>query len=131
MSLPLRSLLRILPHAPEGDPGGGGRPRSGLSLPPIEEPETDSARLVPVPSGCLAPEVEQTVFIGKLLIADAVTGRYEVEQVLSGSIEGFSVQQMIDRMAAKADRWAKRDRFREMLTWMDGHWGLDEPGLPI
>lgn len=66
------------------------------SLPPIEEPETESARLVPVPSGCLAPEVEQTVFIGKLLIADAVTGRYEVEQVPSGSIEGFSVQQMID-----------------------------------
>jgi hypothetical protein len=43
----------------------------------------------------------------------------------------LSVQQMIDRMAAKADRWAKRDRFREMLTWMDGHWGLEAPGLPI
>ncbi|MFN8022914.1 MAG: hypothetical protein U0Q03_15410 [Acidimicrobiales bacterium] len=66
------------------------------SLPPIEDPGAESARLVPVPSGCQAPAVEQTVFIGKLLIADAVTGRYQVEQVLSGSVEGFSVQEMID-----------------------------------
>lgn len=66
------------------------------SLPPIEDQEADSARLIPVPAGCVAPSVEQVVFIGKMIINDAVTGRYQVEQVLSGSIEGFSVGGMID-----------------------------------
>jgi hypothetical protein len=66
------------------------------SLPPIEQPGAESTRLIPVPSGCAAPDVEQTVFIGKLLINDAVTARYQVEQVLSGSVDGFSVQGMID-----------------------------------
>jgi len=65
-------------------------------LPPIEEPDAASARLIPVPAGCAAPDVEQVVFIGRLLIADAITARYEVEQVLSGSIDGFSVNGMID-----------------------------------
>jgi hypothetical protein len=66
------------------------------SLPPIEDQEADSSRLIPVPAGCVAPSVEQVVFIGKMIINDAVTGRYEVEQVLSGSIDGFSVGGMID-----------------------------------
>lgn len=65
-------------------------------LPPIEDPDAESARLIPVPSGCAAPDVEQVVFIGTLLISDAVTGRYQVDQVLSGSVDGFSLQGMID-----------------------------------
>lgn len=65
-------------------------------LPPIEQPGAESTRLIPVPSGCAAPDVEQAVFIGRLLINDAVTARYEVEQVLSGSVEGFALQGMID-----------------------------------
>ncbi|MFN6121748.1 MAG: hypothetical protein ACK5CE_19235 [Actinomycetes bacterium] len=65
-------------------------------LPPIEDPDAPSSRLVPVPVGCAAPAVEQSVFIGSLLIADAVTARFRVDQVLSGSVEGFSVDGMID-----------------------------------
>ena len=65
-------------------------------LAPIEQPDAESARLIPVPAGCLAPDVEQVVFIGRLLLADAVTARFEVEQVLSGSIDGFTVNGMID-----------------------------------
>jgi hypothetical protein len=66
------------------------------TLPPIEDRDAESARLIPVPVGCAAPSVEQTVFIGKLIINDAVTARFEVEQVLSGTIEGFSVGGLID-----------------------------------
>ncbi len=66
------------------------------TLPPIEDQGAESSRLIPVPAGCTAPAVEQVVFIGKMIINDAVTGRFEVEQVLSGSIEGFSVAGMID-----------------------------------
>ena len=66
------------------------------SLPPIDDQGAESSRLIPVPAGCVAPAVEQVVFIGKLIINDAVTGRYEVEQVLSGSIAGFSVADKID-----------------------------------
>jgi len=66
------------------------------TLPPIEDQGAESSRLIPVPAGCAAPAVEQVVFIGTMIISDAVTGRFEIEQVLSGSIEGFSVAGMID-----------------------------------
>ena len=96
------ALAALLTGAAVG--AGGGRVSAGdlpepapvPSLPPIEDPDAESARLIPVPSGCAAPDVEQVVFIGTLLISDAVTGRYQVDQVLSGSVDGFSVQGMID-----------------------------------
>ncbi|MEZ5247785.1 MAG: hypothetical protein R2713_00775 [Ilumatobacteraceae bacterium] len=82
-----------------GAPAAAGdlpEPAPVPSLPPIEDPDAQSDRLVPVPSGCLAPDVEQSVFVGTLLIADAVTARYQIDQVLSGSVAGFSVDGMID-----------------------------------
>jgi hypothetical protein len=66
------------------------------SLPRIDDGEADSARLIPVPAGCAAPPLEQVVFTGTLVIADAVTGRFRVDQVRSGSVEGFSVAGLID-----------------------------------
>lgn len=66
------------------------------SLPPIDQPGAESTRLIPVPSGCAAPDREQAVFIGTLVISDAVTARYQVDGVLSGSVEGFTVQGQID-----------------------------------
>ena len=65
-------------------------------LPPIVADGVASDRLIPVPAGCAAPAVEQAVFIGTMVVGDAVTGRFVVEQVRSGSVEGFSVGGMID-----------------------------------
>jgi hypothetical protein len=66
-------------------------------LPPIDTAAgADSSPLIPVPAGCPEQVTEQAVFVGSLIIADAVTGRFRVEQVKSGSVEGFAVVGMID-----------------------------------
>lgn len=66
------------------------------SLPPIDDPTAVSARLIPIPAGCAAPDVEQAVFIGTLVVHDAATARFVVGRVRSGSVEGFTVAGLID-----------------------------------
>ena len=66
------------------------------SLPPIAAPDAVSTRLVPVPAGCAAPPVEQVVFVGTLVLADAATARFTVDSVRSGSTAGFEVGGLID-----------------------------------
>jgi hypothetical protein len=55
-----------------------------------------SARLVPAPAGCTTPPKEQAVFIGRVVAVDTATARFDVEQVRSGSIEGFTADGLID-----------------------------------
>lgn len=55
-----------------------------------------SERLIPVPAGCAAPPVEQAVFVGRLVLRDATTARFEVDRVRSGTIDGFSLGNRID-----------------------------------
>ena len=71
-------------------------PQPVPTLPAIEDPDAVSTRLIPVPAGCTAAPVEQAVFIGTLVVADSNTARFEVEQVRSGTVEGFSVDGLID-----------------------------------
>lgn len=66
------------------------------ALPPIADEGAESAPLVPVPSGCAAPESEHAVFVGTLVTADASTARFSIGQVRSGSVEGFTVGGLID-----------------------------------
>ncbi len=65
-------------------------------LPPIAEPDAVSARLVPVPPGCATPEPAHVVFVGTLVANDSQTGRFEVDQVRAGSLEGMSVGGLVD-----------------------------------
>lgn len=71
-------------------------PQPVPTLPSIEDPGAVSTRLIPVPAGCQAPAIEQAVFVGTLRVADANTARFAIDQVRSGSIEGFSVNGLID-----------------------------------
>jgi hypothetical protein len=66
------------------------------SLPNIANPTAESARLVPVPAGCTAPPEEQMVFVGTLVTNDMSTGRFQVERVRAGSVDGFAVDGLID-----------------------------------
>lgn len=66
------------------------------SLPPIQDPAAVSTRLVPVPAGCAAPAPEQAVFVGTLVVNDASTARFAIEQVRSGSVDGYSRGGLVD-----------------------------------
>ena len=66
------------------------------ALASIDDPDPESARLIPVPAGCAAPAVEQAVFMGTLVVHDAATARFIVGRVRSGSVEGFAVDGLID-----------------------------------
>lgn len=66
------------------------------SLPPIGDAAVTSERLVPVPSGCPQPPEEQVVFVGTMLVNDTTTARFVVDQVRSGSTQGFTAAGQID-----------------------------------
>lgn len=66
------------------------------SLPPISDPTAVSARLVPVPAGCAAPAQEQAVFVGTMVVNDAATARFAIEQVRSGSVDGYAKGGLVD-----------------------------------
>ncbi|TPW14506.1 MAG: hypothetical protein FD127_1396 [Acidimicrobiaceae bacterium] len=78
-------------------------------LPAIIDPAAVSARLIPVPTGCSAPPTEQVVFVGTLVLNDASTARFAVEQVRSGSVEGFAVGGLIDVRYGDETRFLDRD----------------------
>lgn len=80
------------------------------SLPPIADPTAASARLIPVPAECSAPPAEQVVFVGTMVIADANTARFSVDQVRSGSVEGFAVGGLIDVRYGDETRFLDADR---------------------
>ncbi len=71
-------------------------PRPVPPLPVISEADFASTRLVVVPVGCAAPDVEQAVFVGTLMLHDQVTARFAVSQIRSGTLTGFSVGGLVD-----------------------------------
>jgi hypothetical protein len=85
MTIPLSVIAQELP-APLPMP----------PLPPISDPNAVSTRLVPVPTGCAAPPVEQVVFIGTMVVSDGSTARFAIESVQSGTAAGFEVGGLID-----------------------------------
>ena len=90
-------LVLTAPAVHAEDAGDPSPPTVPLpSLPPIEDPTAVSARLIPIPAGCAAPDVEQAVFIGTLVVHDAATARFVVGRVRSGSVVGFTVAGLID-----------------------------------
>lgn len=94
MSLPLRSLLRILPHAPGGDLGGGGRPRSGLSLPPIE----DIARETLPPQDAEPAEDAELAPLADAFVRDALAAGEEALQRQREAVDTMGIE--LQRQAA-------------------------------
>jgi hypothetical protein len=67
------------------------------SPPPIVDPNLISTPLVVVPTGCLTPPPPPVaVFIGTLAAADATTARFAVQQVRTGSLDGYAVNTIVD-----------------------------------
>ncbi len=51
---------------------------------------------VEVPAGCDAPALPDVVFVGTVIASDFQTGRFRVDQLRAGSIDGLSYQGIID-----------------------------------
>ncbi len=58
--------------------------------------DTASSRIIPLPAGCAAPPIEQSVFVGTLVLRDATTARFSVDRLRSGSLEGFALGGQVD-----------------------------------
>lgn len=58
--------------------------------PPVSAPNTT------IPAGCELPTPVQATFVGRLSVTDRRTGRFEVRQVRGGSLEGYSVNGLVD-----------------------------------
>ena len=49
-----------------------------------------------MPVGCDPPVPPQAVFTARLVVADARTGRFQVDEVQAGSLEGYRVGGLVD-----------------------------------
>ena len=77
---------------------------------PIDEPvegggvvdaPTDQSTSVPaptntVPASCFIPTPVQATFVGRLSVSDRRTARFEVTQMRGGSLDGYSVANLVD-----------------------------------
>jgi len=77
--------------------GVDGQPLPALETPPpIANPIVASSPLVVVPAGCFAPPAPIAVFVGTLAASDATTGRFAVQQIRAGSLDGYAVDTIVD-----------------------------------
>jgi hypothetical protein len=77
--------------------GPDGQPLPELQTPPpIVNPIVASSPLVVVPTGCFAPLPPVAVFVGTLAASDATTGRFAVQQIRAGSLDGYAVDTIVD-----------------------------------
>jgi hypothetical protein len=64
--------------------------------PPIVDPNVVSSPLVVVPAGCAATPAPTAVFVGTLAAADSTTGRFAVQEIRAGSLDGYAVNTIVD-----------------------------------
>lgn len=92
----------VPPTVPPTEPapvatGVDGQPLPPLETPPpIANPIVASSPLVVVPAGCFAPAAPIAVFVGTLAASDATTGRFAVQQIRAGSLDGYAVDTIVD-----------------------------------
>ena len=80
------SVPDTVPEEPLGDVTGGDEP---TEPPPV-------LPLVPVPTGCAAPQMPHIVFVGEVVDRDYRTIRFEIERIRSGRPDPFASGDRID-----------------------------------
>jgi hypothetical protein len=75
----------LAPGAADGDNGD-----DGAEGPPA------AVRLVPIPSGCSAPDMPDVVFVGRIVARDFRTARFQIDQVRAGDETPFASEGLID-----------------------------------
>lgn len=73
---------------------------AGLSLAPVHAstppPVSPASPNTTIPAGCELPTPVRATFVGRLDVTDRRTGRFTVEQIRGGSLEGFTVSGLVD-----------------------------------
>lgn len=65
--------------------------------PPIANPGVLTSPLVVVPVGCGSPPpAPVAVFVGTLIDADVATGRFAIDQIRAGTLDGYAVGSFVD-----------------------------------
>lgn len=92
----------------ENGPGGSEFPTTSTNVlvtspPPTVAPSTTVAAQnvgrrwpVDVPTACAAPALPEVVFVGTVMATDFQTGRFRIDQLRAGSIEGLAHEGLID-----------------------------------
>ena len=65
------------------------------TTPPLS-PDSTVPPPTTVPVGCDPPVPPQAVFAARLIVADGRTGRFEIDHVRAGSLEGYRVEALVD-----------------------------------
>ena len=65
-------------------------PVNASTPPPVSTPNTT------IPAGCELPTPVRATFVGRLAATDRRTGRFEVIQIRGGSLDGYSVNGLVD-----------------------------------
>lgn len=65
-------------------------PANASTPPPVSTPNTT------IPAGCELPTPVRATFVGRLSVTDRRTGRFEVIQIRGGSLDGYSVDGLVD-----------------------------------
>ncbi len=59
-------------------------------------PESPSAPLLQIPTGCEGPPVASVVFVGRMIAKDYRVARFQIEQVRAGTTTGYALGDLID-----------------------------------
>lgn len=95
--VPEPSVAPAIEPATTVDPAVVGPEALPTQVPPlIVDPNIASAPLVVVPASCFAPPAPVAVFVGFLIDADSKTGRFAVQQIRAGSLDGYAVDTIVD-----------------------------------
>ncbi len=79
-------------NIPTDEPVEGG----GVVDAPTDQSTTVPAPTNTVPASCFIPTPVQATFVGRLSVSDRRTARFEVTQMRGGSLDGYSVANLVD-----------------------------------
>ena len=70
----------------------------GLAVAPVKAttPPVVPTPNTTIPAGCELPTPVRATFVGRLVVTDRRTGRFEVTQIRGGSLDGYSVNGLVD-----------------------------------
>ncbi|MSZ72477.1 MAG: hypothetical protein F2716_09135, partial [Actinobacteria bacterium] len=91
-SVPPTTTIPPTTNIPIDEPIEGG----GVVDTPTDQSTTVPAPTNTVPVSCFIPTPVQATFVGRLSASDRRTARFEVTQMRGGSLNGYSVANLVD-----------------------------------
>jgi hypothetical protein len=86
----------VPPTVPPATPVEPGAPGSTVPIDPETGLPAAQGPLVVLPAGCVTPALPLAVFEGVITDAVSTTARFRVQRLLSGSLEGYLIGDLVD-----------------------------------